>query len=405
MPRICTVALVCLIMGGVTQNRASAQEIPDPAEAGRFRLGPLRFTPSIALTSLGIDDNVFNDDLDPKQDTTAAVGPAANLWMKLGRSRMTGKVSGQYLYFSKYENQRAWNTADEARWEIPLSRLTPFITGLYANSKERPGYEIDSRAHLRSQAVGFGTEFRLSSKTSAVLTATRSAFAFDEGETFLGADLATALNRHSDAEALQLRFKLTSLTTFVAGAEAIQDRFKFGSVRNADSIKVLPGFEFKPSALISGKVFVGFRRFNALDETVPDYAGPIAAVDALYIHGATRLAFKVNRDLTYSYELTQPYYALTDLGLVMTQRVTHVWDVVGRGGLQTLEYQRLQSLRIAGVRTDTIRQYGAGVGYRVGETLRLGFDAVRYRRYSSELALREYDGLRFGASISYGLPQ
>jgi len=405
MPRICTVALVCLIMGGVTQSRASAQETPDPAEAGRFRLGPLRFTPSIALTSLGLDDNVFNEDLDPKQDTTAAVGPAVNLWMKLGRSRMTGKASGQYLYFSKYTNQRAWNTTDEGRWEVPLSRLTPFITGLYANTKERPGFEIDSRAHLRSHAVGLGTEFRLSSKTSAVLTATRSDFAFDEGETFLGADLATALNRHSDAEALQLRFKLTPLTTFVAGAEAIQDRFTFGPVRNADSIKVLPGFEFKPSALISGKVFVGFRRFNALDQTLPDYSGAIAAVDAMYIHGATRLSVKVNRDLAYSYELTQPYYALTDLGLVITQRMTDVWDVVGRGGLQTLEYQKLQSILTPNVRTDTIQQYGAGVGYRLGQTLRLGFDAVRYRRQSSELTLRQYDGLRFGASISYGLPQ
>ena len=54
---------------------------------------------------------------------------------------------------------------------------------------------------------------------------------------------------------------------------------------------------------------------------------------------------------------------------------------------------------------DRIRQYGAGVGYRVGQTLRLGFDAVRYRRQSSDFVLREYDGLRFGASISYGLPQ
>ena len=403
--RIRTVVLACLIIGGVAQDRAAAQDIPDTAEPGRFRLGPLRFTPSIALTSLGIDDNVFNEELDPKQDTTAALGPAVNLWMKLGRSRATGKVSGQYLYFSKYTNQRAWNTTDEGRWEMPLSRLTPFITGLYANTKERPGYEIDSRAHLRSNAIGLGTEFHLSAKTSAVLTATRSAFAFDEGETFLGADLATALNRHSDAEALQLRFKLTSLTTFVAGAEAIQDRFTFGPVRNADSIKVLPGFEFKPSALISGKVFVGFRRFNALDETLPDFAGAIAAVDATYVHGATRLSVKVNRDLAYSYELTQPYYALSDLGLVLTQRITDVWDVVGRGGLQTLEYQRLQSILTASTRTDTIQQYGAGVGYRLGQTFRLGFDAVRYRRQSSELTLRQYDGLRFGASISYGLPQ
>jgi hypothetical protein len=90
---------------------------------------------------------------------------------------------------------------------------------------------------------------------------------------------------------------------------------------------------------------------------------------------------------------------------MLTQRLTDAWEVVGRGGLQTLEYQQFQSIRTAKLRTDTVRQYGAGVGYRLGQTLRLGFDAVRYRRQSSELALREYEGLRFGASISYGLPQ
>jgi hypothetical protein len=195
------------------------------------------------------------------------------------------------------------------------------------------------------------------------------------------------------------------LTTFVAGAEAIQDRFTFGPIRDADSIKVVPGFEFKPSALISGRVFVGYRRFNALDATLPDYAGPVAAVDAIYVHSATRLSVKLNRDLTYSYEPTQPYYALTDAGLVLTQRITDVWDVVARGGFQTLEYQRLQSIGAENARTDRIREYGGGLGYRLGQTLRLGFDAVQYRRLSSQLTLREYEGLRFGASISYGLPQ
>jgi hypothetical protein len=384
--------------------RASAQD-PDPAEEGRFRLGPLRFTPSIALSNLGVDDNVFNEDLNAKRDTTAAVGPAVNLWMHVGRSRLTGLASGQYLYFRTYDNERAWNTNDELKWEVPLGRVTPFIGGIYTNTKDRPGYEIDSRAHQRFAAVRLGTSLRLSAITSVVLAGTRSATAFDEGETFLGADLATALNRTSQSEELQLRFKLTPLTTLVLGADSVQDRFRFNSIRDANSIRVLPGFELRPSALVSGKVFVGYRRFDALNQGVPDYQGPIAAVDATYIAGPTRFGLKVSRDLTYSYEPAQPYYALTDLGLIITERVTHTWDVVARGGRQTLDYKRLNSVAAGTARTDIVRQYGGGLGYRVGQTLRLGFDAIYYRRLSSEVALRDFAGLRFGASVSYGLPQ
>jgi hypothetical protein len=383
---------------------ASAQE-PDPAEEGRFRLGPLRFTPSIALTNMGIDDNVFNDALDPKQDTTAAVGPAVKLWMHVGRSLLSGQVTGQYLYFHSYENQRTWNTSDELKWEFPLSRVTPFIAGGYANTRDRPGFEIDSRAHQRADAIRLGTSVRLSGVTSLVLTGTRSRTQFDEGETFLGADLATALNRTSRSEELQLRLKLTSLTTLVLGAEMLQDRFTFNSIRDSNSVRVLPGFELRPSALISGKVFVGFRRFDAISAAVPDYTGPVASVDAIYAAGATRFAVRISRDLSYSFEPADPYYALTDLGLTITERVTRSWDFVARGGRQSLDYQQLKAVAAATERTDIIRQYGGGVGYRVGQTLRLGFDAMYYRRHSSELSQRDFKGLRFGASVSYGLPQ
>jgi hypothetical protein len=403
IPRL-RLVFACLIMVAAAASRASAQE-PDPAQEGRFRLGPLRFTPSIALSNLGVDDNVFNDDLDPKQDTTAAVGPAVKLWMHAGRSRLSGQASGQYLYFRRYENQRTWNTTDELKWEFPLGRVTPFIGGSYTNTKERPGFEIDSRAHQHADAVRLGTSVRLSGVTSLVLTGTRTTTAFDEGETFLGADLATALNRTSQSEELQLRFKLTPLTTLVLAAEGLQDRFTFNPIRDSNSIRVLPGFELKPSALISGKVFVGFRKFDALSAAVPDYTGPVASVDATYVAGATRLAVRVSRDLNYSFEPKDPYYALTDLGLTITERLTRSWDFVARGGRQLLDYEQLTSVAGATRRTDVIRQYGGGLGYRVGQTLRLGFDAMYYRRHSSEGSQRDFKGFRYGASISYGLPQ
>ena len=45
----------------------------DPADAARFRLGAFRFTPSIAISNIGRDNNVFNEADDPKSDTTAAL--------------------------------------------------------------------------------------------------------------------------------------------------------------------------------------------------------------------------------------------------------------------------------------------------------------------------------------------
>jgi hypothetical protein len=50
-------------------------------------------------------------------------------------------------------------------------------------------------------------------------------------------------------------------------------------------------------------------------------------------------------------------------------------------------------------------RYGAGAGYRIGETLRMGIDIDYYARRSDWQVSREFDGLRVGGSFSYGLQQ
>jgi len=362
----------------------------------------LRFTPSIALTDVGVDNNVFNEADNPKQDTTAAIGPAVALWMNLGRGRLSGTSSGQYLYFKQYDNQRSWNTRTTLRLELPLIRFKPFVAGTYVNTRERPGFEIDSRARRRDQSATVGSEVRVGGKTTLVFSGSLAQLAYDKNETFLGAALAKTLDRQTNTETLEFRYALTPLTTFVIGADAIQERFVTGTERNADSIKVMPGFELKPLALISGKVAVGFRHFDALNGETPDFDGVVAMVDARYSLAATSFRIAVNRDLTYSFEPTEPYYALTDSTLTVTQRITYVWDVVGRAGRQSLAYRRFGSSGQPGERVDHGTLLGGGVGYRVGKSVRVGVDANYYRRDSSSQILRDYEGLRVGASVSYG---
>lgn len=400
--RVLALALVCLV-GGVAS--VHAQDETDPSQAARFRFGALRFTPSIAVSNLGVDNNVFNETVDPKQDTTAAVGPAVNLWLKMGKSRLSGKASGQYLYFNKYDNQRAWNTANEGRWELPLSRMTPYVIGSLSSTKDRPGYEIASRVRMKQRGGGVGTAVRLSGKTTLELSGRRTVLDYDDQDLVLGSLIAQTLNRRTDLEEAGLRVRLTPLTTFVVRGEAMQDRFDNEVSRNADSFSVVPGFEFKPAALISGTAFVGMKRFNALREEVPDFTGVVANVSTKYIIRTTQFDVRVARDLAYSFEILQPYYALTDTGLSVTQRVTRKWDIVGRTSRQTMAYRAVRTATNLAPRTDRSWLAGGGFGYRLAETLRFGIDANYYRRNTVSLAFGNFEGLRVGATFSYGLTQ
>ena len=393
-------ALACACLG--TAVSASAQEVEDPFETARFRLGPVRFTPVFEITSVGHDSNVFNESENPKSDTTAAFGPTVQLWMRPAGTRLSAKLGGQYLYFREFANERSWNTRNEVRWEVPLARLTPFVEGNFINSQERQGYEIDARARRQDDGFAVGTGLRISGKTSFVVSHRRSNVEYDEEEMLL----AEALNRREDLTRVQFRYALTPLTTLVVDTDVARDRFDLNNVRDADSIKVLPGFELNPLALISGRVFVGFRQFEPLSADLPDYRGVVASVDATYILlGSTRFQFKVDRDVVYSFEALRPYYALLDTGVTVTQRVTHAWEVVGRASRQTLAYRHLQASVDGDPGSDRGRTLGGGIGYRLGETLRLGVDANHYTRRSDFDSRRDYDGVRVFGSITYGIRQ
>ena len=396
-------ALACACLGVAIPARA--QGVEDPFETARFRFGVIRFTPSILISSVGHDSNVFNEADNPKGDTTAAIGPSVELWMRPGNSRLSARIGGQYLYFKEFDSQRAWNTSNEARWDVQLARITPFVAGSYVNTRDRQGYEIDSRSRRRDDAITVGSTLRLSGKSSFVVSFRRFNAEYDETESFQGAALAEALNRREETARVQYRYALTPLTTLVVDTDVARDRFELTNLRDSDSIKVMPGFELKPMALISGRVFVGYREFKPLDAGLPDYRGVIAAVDATYVRGSTRFQAKVDRDLAYSFEPTRPYYALLDAGLTVTQRLTSAWEVVGRGSRQRLDYRQLDSSPGTADQGDSGYSYGGGLGYRLAETFRLGVDANYYTRRSEFADRREYDGLRVFGSISYGIAQ
>ena len=53
-------------------------------------------------------------------------------------------------------------------------------------------------------------------------------------------------------------------------------------------------------------------------------------------------------------------------------------------------------------RVDRVSSYGGGIGYRTGHDLRLAFTVDKSHR-TSEIDNHEYDDLRYGLTVTYGL--
>jgi hypothetical protein len=377
-----------------------------PPSTTRMRFGPLYLNPTIALSNLGIDDNVFNETEEegPKRDFTMTVTPAADVWLRFGPTWLNGNIREDLVYFQTYSNQNAANTSTKLNWVMPFNRLilNPGIAYLHTN--DRPGFEIDARAPRTEFDYNGTAELRVLSKTFLGVRFDSRKTEFDPNAEFNDTNLREQLNRTVTTVGGTLRYEASSLTTVVFDVSREQDRFELSPIRDTDSTLISGGFRFDPAALLKGSAYLGYRDFRPLSSDVPGYEGSTAAVNLSYIPvTSTMLGVSFSRDVQYSYDVNQPYYLQTGISGSISQQVFGPVDVVARGGEQRLEYRDRAGASVAvSNRVDHVQTFGGGVGYHMGSDVRIGFN-IDHQRRTSELESSVYSGLKYGFAVTYGM--
>ncbi len=396
-------ALALFVAQGFSPAMLFAQDDqPDPFKTARIRFGPVALDPTIGISNVGIDTNVFNEWDNPKKDFTATVTPGTKVWFRAGRTLLTGRANLGYMYFQQYANERSLNTDLAARYEVNLFHIRPYAILSYLNTRERPGFEIDVRARRFEHAYGIGADVPLTRRTSFGLLARRQRTSYAADAVFLGTYLRDTFDGREDTLQASFRYNVTTLTTVVLRGEAQRARFTYMPERDSDGVRVMPGIEFSAFAVIQGSAYAGFRKVDMLGPDMPGYRGPVASVDLGYtLLGVTRFSLQANRDVYYSFSVSLPYYVLTGFTATATQRVAGPFDGQARIGRQTLDYVRSGQVRFEVAHRDKVRFFGVGGGYRFGRSARLGFNVDSYQR-DSPTTTRTYKGLRIGSSLTYG---
>jgi hypothetical protein len=398
--RAATLAVLIVAPGAAAQTVTPP---PPDASAVRVRLGPLLINPSLALTNLGVDTNVFRTATDPKRDFTFTVTPAANVWLGMGRTWVAGAVREDIVWYKTYASERSVNNRYAIGWLVPLARIA-FDVGVDAlRTRERPGFEIDVRAERDELGYGAGVELRALSRTLFGIRGDRRVVDFGSDAVFRDRRLRDQLNRTDTSGAVTIRHELTPLTSITFAAGRRWERFEFEPSRDSESTTASAGVRFDPSALISGSASVGFRHFDPVTPDVPGFRGTTAAVDLAYVAlGVTRIAVQASRDIQHSFRIEQPYYLQASFAGSLAQQIYGPLDVEARVGVSKLEYRNRSAAGATSIeRVDRVRSYGAGVGYHLGTDLRVGVNVDQQRR-ESPVPDASYEGLLLGASVVYG---
>jgi hypothetical protein len=376
---------------------------PDPATI-RVRIGPLWMNPTIALPNVGVDTNVFNDppEREPKQDFTMTVSPKADLWLRMGRTWLSGSITEDVVWYQKYTTERSANHLFNVAWKAPLNRVVLSTGATWIRTKARPGFEIDARVRRREPAYAASAEVRSFARTFIGARGSWRKVAYEDVE-FLGNNLRDELDRTTTSAAITVRHELTPLTSVTFGAGRTEQRFR-SAARNSASDDYTVSFSFDPAALLKGSVTFGYTNYRPESADLPGYRGSTVDVTLAYeLLSATRFTGTINRAVEFSFDNDQPYYLLTGGSLSIAQRIVGPFDLVGRATAQNLNYRsRVGDLYpVQPERTDSLRSFGSGLGYRMGQDVRLGFNVDRERR-TSILPERGYKTMRYGVSLTYG---
>ena len=399
----------------VATGAPGSTTVDDVRKTYQLHPGPFYISPKLLLKELGFDSNVYNTVQAQEEDFTFTLTPQADIALPVARRALFLVNAGaDLLYFQKNASQRAVNPAFAGRAELYLRRLTLFARGEYENTRERANYEIDLRLrHLDTSASG-GVVLRLSSKTSLEGDVHRTGVEYERSAAAIISGLKQALDRHSEGYDAALRHRFTPLTSMFVKYESFDDHFPLEPERDAKSYRIMPGVEFKPKALISGRASVGYRSFTPSNPLVPPFSGPVADVSLSYtLLSSTTFGVTAGRDIAYSFEADTPYFVADSVGLSIRRALSSRFDVTLTGTRNRYTYRppmivppnQVEEFGDEITRVDTTDNYTAGLGYWIRRQTRIGVGGSYWTRRSNVDPIfrsHAYDRLRVGLTVDYG---
>jgi hypothetical protein len=381
-----------------------AQTTPEPPTHNPIELGSLSLYPGILLRDVGIDDNVFNDHVLPRQDFTYTVIPRVQAHLPVGSARLVGVSTLGFVYFQTYKDQQALNGLAQGWFEVDNSaRIRPFASGSLMRSRERTGDDIDTRALRVVTQAKAGLDVRTTAITALTGWVIHDKTSYGDNELFRGVSLPAQLNQTGNTVAGGARIAITPLTSVVVAAEFQQTRFDGTPLRDTNSLRVAPSVTFAPGAVITGAAAAGYREFRPVDSRLPRYRGFAGSADVSFtVMNQARINLSGTRDLSYSYDEREPFYLEAAGRFTVAQHVVGPLELIVLGGRQRHQYQTVGGTSFDG-RTETVTTMGGGFGVRLGEQMRftLTFDHAR-RKSTGPLGL-EYERNRVLGSVDYAL--
>ena len=391
----------------------TAPEAATPKERlGRYHLGPFYVTPRLHVGPIGFDTNVLYTPTDRQPDFIVQAGPSLDLVLPLGgQGRFYSNGTFDYLWFARTASQRRWNGSALAGLFARGGRTEARIEERYAQTFTRPNYEVNDRILQTEESTRADLTRRMLGRLGLTLRGSRRNSQTDEGQSYLGTDIGSALTRNEYRAGGELSYGVTIKTSVVVLGEYRWNRYSYESVRDTDFRVAAGGLKTESTALIAGHALVGRQWYLPKANGGHDRQITWVDVDAtLNVSSRTRLGAAFVRDLRDSFFLTEDGQITSSLFETASVRIDK--DLGHRVDLQIFGRRTRQESAapvtivvpdqgpVTQVRKDLIREAGADLGYRFRPNFRMSVIAS-YTDRDSTFSYFGIQGLVFGFNTQF----
>jgi hypothetical protein len=401
-----TKSLWLAVVGAFLAAAPVDAQITAPREAAQIEFGTLALYPTLQILDAGSDDNVFNDALAPQRDYTMTVASRVMSVLRLGSNEVLFQAGNDYVWFNESTSERSNNMQYAMRFNMSASRFKPYIGAEYLRTRVRRSPEIDARARRVDRNIRGGMAFEVSPRTALTAAVRLDDTNYAEGELFRNVALDDALNRSGRGADAGVRYAITPLTTVSVTAGYEKQEFKESHIRDLTRYTVGPTLDFSPEAAIRGRVVTAFELFKPDDPALAERLG--VAYEALLnwsLFGRTTFDLGAGRNISYSYQDTEPYYLLTNVRLLVTQPLPGRFEFYGGYDWQHMAYRwglDADATSSESDRVDRLSSANGGVGMRLGGVVYVKVGVEKTRRRSIEDPLQNFKRTRILTTVTVG---
>jgi len=399
-------ALLITVVGMVPAETWKGQELERQWREAAWHFGPFRIQPSLVISNVGVDSNIFYSPAEPIKDFTITAGPAATVYVPIHRKFVLSLYgSPQYVWYSKTEQERTWNYYFNGAAQLSLKNVFFSLEGTYSDARERWNTEIDIRPRRKEKGYGGSVLIRAAWKTSFSLGYRTVKYDYESvvyGDSF---DVRERLNRQESYANFSLFYQASTQRRFFLDFEYGLYQFDFATqaaIGNSRSGAAYAGLEFsRLGRRVRGRVRIGYKKYDVRAVDGPDYQG-VVGDSQLWIRLAKPFVIRGSyvRDVRFSLWYDNPYYLesrpgagvslypLRFLRLDYDYSVgRNTYPVVGGGGpdVKRLDEYTIQS---------------AGIYFRIRKSVALGFIASWWAR-DSNLDAEDDKRTFFGLNLTY----